>query len=352
QGGGYDPNRDWGSYWQPPYIQRGAGAYPFYWKESKLTRDFLYDHPNIAGVQAFHNSGVMILRVPGAQLHGEVPRSDKAVYDEIGEKGEKIIEGYDYYVIWKDLYTVWGGFIDFTYDMLRIHSFSNEIWTSRADLDGDREITEEEEEFFDRYIDMGNKEIAMHEIDHPQLGKVIIDLDRTKLSGRVPPSWLLEELCHRNMAFCLLHAYEMPLPKIKKVSAEKVSSDLYKVKVSISNGRLMPTLSAQAIESQVQRPDVLSVQGDVDVLAAGQSQGTGLPAGIPRRYLRYFRGMGAADSDVNLIEQKDPTRLKLFNGIPGRTEVEYQFLIKGKGKVTVELDCLKGGTHTKDLELK
>lgn len=351
-GGGYDPNRDWGSYWQPPYIQRGAGHYPFYWKESKATRDFLYDHPNIAGVQAFHNSGGMILRVPGAQLHGEVPRSDLAVYDEIGEKGEKIIEGYDYYVIWEDLYTVWGGFIDFTYDMLGIFSFSNELWASRADIDGDGEITEEEEEFFNRYIDMGNTEIAMHEVDHPELGKVIIDRDVTKLSGRVPPSWLLEELCHRNMAFCLLHAYEMPFPKIKKVSAEKLESDLYKVKVSIYNERLMPTVSAQAVQNQVQRPDILSIQGDVEVLAAGQSQGTGLPAGIPRRFLRYFRGMGAADSEVNLIEQKDPSRLKLYNGIPGRTEVEYQFLVKGKGEVQVELDCLKGGTHTKKVSLK
>ncbi len=351
-GGGYDPNRDWGSYWQPSYIQRGAGAYPFYWKESKLIRDFLYDHPNIAGVQAFHNSGGMILRVPGAQLHGEVPRSDMAVYDEIGEKGEKIIEGYDYYIIWKDLYTVWGGFIDFTYDMLGIFSFSNELWTSRADLDGDGEISEEEEEFFNRYIDMGNTEIAMHEIDHPELGKVIIDRDITKLSGRVPPSWLLEELCHRNMAFCLLHAYEMPLPKIKKASAEKINQDLYKVTVSLYNERLMPTLSSQAVQNQVQRPDVLSLKGDVEVLAAGQTQGTGLPAGIPRRYLRYFRGMGAGGSDVNLIDQKDPSQLKLTSGIPGRTEVEYQFLVKGKGKITVELDCLKGGTHTKNLELK
>ncbi len=70
-GGGYDANRDWPSYWQPNYIQRGAGAYPFYWPESQHTRDFFYAHPNIAGVQAFHNTGGMLLRGPGTQLHGE-----------------------------------------------------------------------------------------------------------------------------------------------------------------------------------------------------------------------------------------------------------------------------------------
>lgn len=351
-GGGYDPNRDWGTYWQPTYIQRGAGAYPFYWIESKQTRDFLYKHHNIAGVQAFHNTGGMILRGPGAALRGEFSRGDLAVLDEIGKKGEKIIEGYRYIVIWQDLYTVWGGFIDFTYDMLGIYSFSNELWMSRSDLNKDGETSDEEEEFFDRLIDMDNKAVRMHWINHPQLGKVLIDRDNTKLSGRVPPTWLLEELCHRNMAFCLLHAYEMPLPVIKKIDAEKVSGNLYKVTVALYNSRLMPTMSQAAIANKVQRPDILSIDGKVKVLAAGQKMGTSLPAGIPARFRRYFRGFGARDSEVTAIDQKDLMNLKLTNGIPGKSEVEYQFLVEGKGKVSVTLDCLKGGKHTKEIILK
>ncbi|NQT80502.1 MAG: peptidase M14 [Candidatus Aminicenantes bacterium] len=351
-GGGYDPNRDWGSYWQPTYIQRGAGAYPFYWIESKHTRDFLYKHHNIAGVQAFHNTGGMILRGPGAALSGELSRGDLAVLDEIGKKGEKIIEGYRYIVIWQDLYTVWGGFIDFTYDMLGIYSFSNELWMSRSDLNKDGETSDEEEEFFDRLIDMDNKAVRMHWINHPQLGKVLIDRDTTKLSGRVPPTWLLEELCHRNMAFCLLHAYEMPLPVIKKIDAEKVSGNLYKVTVALYNSRLMPTMSQAAIANKVQRPDILSIDGKVKVLAAGQKMGTSLPAGIPARFRRYFRGFGTRDSEVTAIDQKDLMNLKLTNGIPGKSEVEYQFLVEGKGKVSVTLNCLKGGKHTKEIILK
>lgn len=352
-GGGYDPNRDWGSYWQPNYIQRGAGEYPFSWPASKHTRDFLYANPNIASVQAFHNTGGMILRGPGTSLHGEYPRSDLSVYDDIGKKGERIIEGYRYIVIWSGLYTVWGGFLDFTHDMLGIYSFSNELWQSRSDLDRDGETTEEEEEFFNKYIDMDNKAISMHEIDHPQLGKIIIDRDITKLSGRIPPAWLLEELCHRNMAFCLLHAYEMPLPVIKDVSAEKIASGLYRLKVTIYNERLMPTMSAAAIANKVQRPDILSIDGKVKVLAAGVSQSASIPAGIPARYRRFFRrGRGAADSDVTFIDQKDLKNLKLTNGISGKGEVEYHFLVEGKGNVTVNLDCLKGGKHTKAIDLK
>lgn len=348
-GGGYDPNRDFGSHWQPKFIEGGAGDYPFTWIESRHTRDFLYDHPNIAGVQAFHNSGGMILRGPGAQMHSEYQRADLSVYDEIGKKGEKIIDNYRYIVIWSGLYTVWGGFIDFTHDLLGIYSFSNELWTSRADLDKDGRATEEEREFFNKYIDLENTAIPLHEIDHPQLGKVTIDRDETKLSGRVPPAWLLEELCHRNMAFCLLHAYEMPLPIIKDVNSEKISNNLYKLKVTLYNKRLMPTMSASAVENKVQRPDILSLDGDIRVLAAGINKNSRISA-VPERFRRYY--LRAEDSDVDFIDQIDLKNLKLTRGIPGSAEAEYDFLIEGKGKVKVKLDCLKGGTHTKEVILK
>ena len=349
-GGGYDANRDWPSMWQPGYIQGGAGEYPFSWPASQHTRDFFYSHPNIAGVQAFHNSGGMILRGPGAELHGEYDRGDMAVLDEIGRKGEKIIENYRYIVIWSGLYTVWGGFIDFTHDGLGIYSFSNELWTSRSDIDGDGEITEEEETFFDKYIDLDNTAVRMHEIEHPQLGNVVIDRDVTKLSGRVPPTWLLEELCHRNMAFCLLHAWEMPMPEIKQVKVEKVDGKLYRIKVTLYNSRLMPTMSAPAVKNKVQRPDILSVDGPVEVLAAAVDPSSVLPAGIPARYLRYFRRrMGT--SELRLIDQPDLKNLKLTRGLSGNSEANYEFLVEGKGSVTITLDCLKGGRHTKKITL-
>ncbi len=352
QGGGYDANRDWGAYWQPNYIQRGAGEYPFYWPESRAIRDFFYAHPNIAGLQAFHNTGGMMLRGPGAELHGEYPSSDLQVYDEIGRKGEKIIEGYDYVIIWDDLYPVWGGFIDFGHDMLGIFSFSNELWTSRSDLDGDGEVTPEEDEFFNKYIDMDHTSIRMHEIDHPELGKVLIDRDTTKLTRRVPPSWLIEEMCHRNMAFCLLHASEMPLPVIKNVRSEKIDGKLHKVIVTLYNDRLMPTMSSAAVTGKVQRPDILMLDGNVKVLAAGSSQSAAMPSGIPAQFMRFFRrGRGGGDS-ITFIEQKDLKNLKLTNGIPGRTEVEYHFLVEGSGSVNIKLDCVKGGKQNKTITLK
>ena len=34
-------------------------------------------------------------------------------------------------VIWKDLYTVYGGFVTWTYEGLGILSFTNELWSGR-----------------------------------------------------------------------------------------------------------------------------------------------------------------------------------------------------------------------------
>ena len=55
---------------------------------------------------------------------------------------------------------------------------------------------------------------------------------------------------------------------------------------------------------------------------------------------------------MTFIEQKDLKNLRLLNGIPGRGEVEYHFLVEGSGTVTVKLDCVKGGKDSKTVSLK
>jgi hypothetical protein len=76
--GGYDGNRNWASNWQPNYIQNGSMDYPFQLPEAKAINDFLMTHPNVAGVQSFHNNGGMILRGPGAEWQGEYTTSSGA----------------------------------------------------------------------------------------------------------------------------------------------------------------------------------------------------------------------------------------------------------------------------------
>ena len=72
----------------------------------------------------------MILRGPGAESYGEYPADDVEVYDEIGKTGEQMLPFYRYMVIWKDLYTVHGGFVNWAYEGLGIFAFTNEMWNT------------------------------------------------------------------------------------------------------------------------------------------------------------------------------------------------------------------------------
>ncbi|MHC4448165.1 MAG: M14 family metallopeptidase, partial [Planctomycetota bacterium] len=103
--GGYDPNRNWPSDWQPNYIQYGAGEYPFSLPETRAIGEFLLAHPNIAAYQSYHNAGGMILAGPGA-AYISYPRQDVRVLEALQETGAQMIPFYRPMVIHADLYTV------------------------------------------------------------------------------------------------------------------------------------------------------------------------------------------------------------------------------------------------------
>ena len=226
--------------------------YPFELPEARSINDFMAARPNIAGFQSFHNSGGMILRGPGAAWQGRYPQSDIRVYDELGEFGERMLPYYDYLVIWQGLYTVHGGSIDWTNDGLGIVSFSNELWNGgqyfnspllqeqqqdpRQPISGQRSRF-----FFDDFLEFGDEFVDWAPFDHPQFGPVELG-GWKKLSGRVNPRFMSMELFHRNMAFTLYHADMMPLMSMGETSVERVDGDVYRVRIDITNERLIPTI--------------------------------------------------------------------------------------------------------------
>jgi hypothetical protein len=181
--GSYDGNRNWASDWQPNYIQGGAMDYPFQLPEARAVNDFLMAHPNIAGVQSYHNSGGMILRGPGRRVAGRVPAADVRVYDELGRQGERMLPYYRYLVIWSGLYTVHGGFIDWTNDGLGIISFSNELWNGGQYFNSPA-LKEQQRDpnspinpasrttSSTTYLEFGDQYVEWKAFDHPQFGKV------------------------------------------------------------------------------------------------------------------------------------------------------------------------------------
>lgn len=347
--GSYDPNRNWAINWQPNYVQGGAMEYPFQLPETKVIKDFLMSHPNIAGVQAYHNSGGMILRGPGAESLGEYPASDVKFYDELGKNGERILPFYRYIVIWSGLYTVHGGFIDWTSDGLGMISFSNELWSRRqyytsSELqeqtqDPDSPISGENGSlFFDDYLEFGDQYADWKEFDHPDYGKVEMGGRWKKTRGRLPPRFMNEELCHRNMAFTLYQADEMPLMKMGEHKVEKLGKDVYKVWIEFSNPKVAPTITAKAAQNNVVRPDLLTLEGNVEIISSGW-----IIDPLTDDYLKPV---------TQEIDQNDLKRIMIRNGHPGKTSRTIQYLVKGSGKVIIKYDSVKGGTVSTSFDVK
>lgn len=347
--GSYDPNRNWPIDWQPSYIQGGAMQYPFQLPETRAVNEFLISHPNIAGAQAYHNSGGMILRGPAAESGGEYPASDVRAYDELGKNGERMLPFYRYIVIWSGLYTVHGGFTDWTNDGLGIMSFSNELWSgsqyyTSPDLqkqtqDPNNPISRKTGRyFFDDYLEFGDQYTVWKEYDHPQFGKVEIGGSWKKTLGRLPPRFMNEELCHRNMAFTLYQADEMPKMELGETVVSKIGKNTYKVWVDMTNPKVAPTITERAAQNNVVRPDLITLDGKVEIISASW---------ITNKKTQIYK-----NQVTNLIDQKQLNRLMLRNGHPGKTTRTLQYLVKGSGKIKLTYDSVKGGKVSTSIVLK
>lgn len=319
--GGYDMNRNWPTDWQPNWIQGGAGEHPFSYPETKAIGEFILARPNIAAGQSYHNAGGMILRGPGAAYNTNVySRADLAVYDELGRAGVEMLPFYRYFIIHADLYTVHGGFVNWLAEGLGIVSFTNELWTNNRlmqDASQPRMDDEARMRWMDRLL-FGQVFTDWTEFDHPTLGKVLIG-GNTKWWGRVPPPFMLEEECHRNFAFTMFHAENMPELRFNWIGIQRVGP-LWEITVEIENDRIIPTRTDIATRNRIGRDDLLTLDStdpNVTVAVGGTVND------------RFARAM-------NPVAQR-PHMLFSGRGVPGRGRSVFRFLVSGREGAAIRL---------------
>ena len=131
----------------------------------------------------------------------------------------------------------------------------------------------------------------------------------------MPPTFLIEEMLHRNALFTIRHAAAMPRVAIASVEVTQVGGGVSAVDVVFRNERLIPTRTARAAEVQAGAPDVFTLTG-LEVLAGG------------------FRSDRFRPERIELAE-RDPERLLSEAGIPGRGEVRVRWFVHGSGEVRV-----------------
>ena len=325
----YDPNRDWGWNWQPNYVQNGAYKYPFSLPENRAIMEFVMKHPNIAGAQTFHNAGGLILRGPGAiEDIGTYNANDLLIYDAIGKKGEEIIPGYKYLVVYKDLYSVYGGELDWFYGGRGIFCFSNELWTPYLmyNADATRDANDNPTFQFDKYLLFKDAFVEWHEYNHPQYGKIEIGGFKKNFT-RMHPGFLMESDAHRNMAFTIYHGYNTPKLEIDTIIEKEIGNGLKEVTAIISNKRLMPTHSSQDLKYKIERPDYIYLTG-----------------------ANVITGMVADNRNPDAtVEQKNMVQNIEVPNIPGYGEIKVRWIVEGNTKYTITADSRKGGVVSKRL---
>ena len=141
--------------------------------------------------------------------------------------------------------------------------------------------------------------------------------------GRVPPSFLEEEMLHRNALFCVRHAEAMPRVVIREPVVSDLGGGVKAIDVIVANERVIPTRSAVARDKRIGAPDVITLAGaGLEVLAGG------------------FREDRFRPEEIELAE-REPARLLREAGLGAREEVRVRWIVRGSGAATIRYQAEK-----------
>ncbi len=328
-----DPNRNWGYRWYPRYVERGAGYYPFSGVGLKALSEWMLARPNIIMVFAFHNTGGMWLRGPASQDETLDPK-DLSLYDYLGEHAEKITPGYRYMPSWQ-LYPTYGDFGEFTYNLLGAYSFIGELFmvsqeTYRKDITkptADRDEASRERMKFNDFLGLGEMYKPWTPFNHPQFGEIEIG-GWLKMTTRLSLPFMLPELVHRNAAVILLAAENTPEVDLEVFDVTEIGKNLHRLRIRLQNNKAMPTMTAQAANTKLYPRDQLTVKG-AKVIASGR----------------------ITDLLFNKVSYKEHRPEIQFLTVPGFGKEEFEFIVEGKGELSIEYSSQKGGKASKKIKL-
>ena len=336
-------NRNFPINWSPR--EYGAGAYPFSEPEAFGMGQVILNHPNIAGMCAYHTHGGIILRPSMMKMDAEMSPRDLALYKDLGAVGERLT-GYPTISTYEDFTpdkskARHGSLKDWVYEEMGIICFSTELWDMERTAGvpkvgyynlGPRDAQTARTVFDWVVANVGDHGFRDWEpFDHPQLGPVEVGGMVYIWSYRNPPGHLLEEICHNNVMFNLRHAAAAPRVQVDSVTVEAMGADLHKITAVVSNHGYLPTnLSDVAVENGVAKPVSVRLELEGAELAMNPAEvSLGHLAGRNERRYAYS----------NWGQQWSPVTRKV------------EWLVRGAGRATVVAASEKGGTHRQAVTL-
>lgn len=337
-----DPNRDWGFNWMPRYVQSGAGKFPLSGVGLKAINDYIAARPNIIIGFAFHNNGGMWLRVP-SEKSINIPASDIAAFDVIGKNALKITPGYVYMPSY-DLYPTYGDFDSHLFFIHGAFSFVGELFQDETETyreNANKPQPESQEQSYRGELPERSRErlkfndnVVQGELykewktyNHPVFGEIEIG-GWVKMSSRLPHPFMLPELVHRNASVVLLAAENTPEISMEVIETKEIGKNLHQVRVRLKNKNGLPSMAEYSVNKKIYPQDILKVTGG-----------------------KVVTGGKINDIRLNKVSYKEKKPEIQFLSIPGYKNVEYQFIIEGKGDITFSYESQKANNVKTSVKL-
>jgi len=147
---------------------------------------------------------------------------------------------------------------------------------------------------------------------------------------------MLEEGCHRNFAFTMFHADEMPLLSWGALDVKRIDNNMWKVTIEVANDKIIPSRTGMAAKHHIGAPDVLTC-----ITSSGNSIAA---SGTVKSLLKTTK--------LENIESNQPDRIVINKGIDGNNSTLFQFIVDGYGEVEFQYDSEKGGLLERTVTLK
>ncbi len=352
-----DPNRNFGYDWQPNYVEQGAGDYPFSGVGIRAIGKYIKAHTNICMAWTWHNYGGLFVRGPSSKAWGPYHPEDTAVFDYLGEQGERIVPGYKYVISYKDMYTTYGDMDGWFFKSIGAYAFTGELYWPESEsfksleeakaarakekaageedtmsyLEGDNSFERERLKFND-YVAHGELFRPWKPLKHPTYGDIEIG-GWVKISTRLCHPFMLKDMVHRNAAAMIFSAQQTPEISMEIFEIKKTGNNVYRVRTRLKNAKAIPTMTHHAQQVKLYPQDTLKVSGKgIKVIAGGK----------------------LTDEYRDNVSYKDYRPGIQFFYVPGFGKVDHQFLISGAegSRVTFSYHSFHGGKITQTITLK
>lgn len=322
--GGININRNFSFDYQP--FTSESGDYPVSEKENRAIADFLFDAWNIFAVISFGEPDNLSapLKFNRKKMAGKIItgwlKQDVDVNEIVSDRYQKTVNCPDK----KPAHGNPGDFFQWAYFHYGRFSFSTPAWQIpdvelKADsANADSRFTTEEK--FIRWAEqneMQNYFVDWQVIDHPDFPDKTVEVGGIKpFLLKNPPLSIIDSLAGQQTEFFLQLLGMKPEIEMVNIKTEEIGNDLFRLSLDIHNKGILPTCTQ---------------------------------IGTKMRWVRKMRLDLQLTNHQNLISGQKTVILPRLNG---GEHSSAQWIVKGKGKITIQTGAPNTGFIQKQIELK